>query len=91
MLKVHESRERHLECLFSQVPIRGPCQLSVRQVGDLGHVDESEVARLAEDRSVHVAHQIRISRASPSGVAKDLRESGPRVDFDQDFRQLDPW
>ena len=38
-----------------------------------------------------MAHQIRISRSSPTGVPEELREPGPVIDLDQDFRQLHPW
>ena len=55
----------------------------------VSRLPESACMRL--DRRVHVAHQIRISRSSPTGVPEELREPGPGVDLDQDFRQLHPW
>ena len=91
MLEVHESREGSFERLLAQVPVRGPCELAVGQIGDVGHRREAEVAGLGQDRRVHVAHHIRISRSSPTGVPEKLREPGPGVDLDQDFRQLHPW
>ena len=91
MLEVHESREGSFERLLAQVPVRGPCELAVGQIGDVGHRREAEVAGLGQDRRVHVAHQIRISRSSPTGVPEELREPGPGVGLDQDFRQLHPW
>ena len=74
--------------LIDSVPVRGPCELAVGQIGDVGPRREAEVAGLGQDRRVHVAHQIRISRSSPTGVPEELREPSPGVDLDQDFRQL---
>ena len=91
VLEVHESREGSFERLLARVPVRGPCELAVGQIGDVGPRREAEVAGLGQDRRVHVAHQIRISRSSPTGVPEELREPGPGVDLDQDFRQLHPW
>ena len=36
VLEVHESREGSFERLLAQVPVRGPCELAVGQIGDAG-------------------------------------------------------
>ena len=46
VLEVHESREGRFERLLAQVPVRGPCELAVGQIGDAGPRREAEVAGL---------------------------------------------
>ena len=90
----------HLDVAYSLPPIVAVLGATQSALAPIKHrysfpriavsrIHESACMRL--DRRVHVAHQIRISRSSPTDVPEELREPGPGVDLDQDFRQLHPW
>jgi len=57
---------------------------------DLGHPGQPDVASLGQDGSVEVARQVPAPGYTASRMLEVVAESGPAIDLDEEFAQVDP-
>ena len=85
MLKVDQLRNGGFERLLTQVPRGAPGKLPVREVGQLGHLLQAEVAGLGKDRRVQMRDQVLGAWLGAARVLESASEADPAINLNQEF------
>jgi hypothetical protein len=84
MLVVDDLSNGRLQRVFAQVPGRAPSELAIGELGDVGHLPQTDVASFGEDDR----EQVLRSWLSAAGVLKAAREASPSVNLDQEIGEF---
>jgi hypothetical protein len=89
ILAVDQRRDRRLQGFLTQIPRTGPRQAIIREIGTVGHLDESHVGALGHDRGIQVQQEVIGTRLAASRTRDIVTKACPLVDFEQYIRQVD--
>ena len=90
MLEVDQLSNGGFERLPAQIPGGAPRELAVREVGQLGHLLQAEVASLSEDRGVQVRDQVLRAGLGTTSMLKSAGKADPAIDLNHELGQVNP-
>ncbi len=85
---VDDGPNRRAQRLLAQIPLGTPGELLVRQVGQLRHARQAEVAGLRQDGGVEMLFEGARARLTPARMHEVVAEVGQRIDLDHQIHQL---
>src|SRR5262249_6930636 len=72
ILEVDQRRNRGLQGVLTQIPRAGPRQAIIREIGTVGHLDETHVGALGHDSGMQVQQEVISARLAASRMRERL-------------------